>query len=719
MNHCSSDLSLKNIMPTINIMTNTSKEWHKYVTSFLNLHIQTYSTKVYSLPLYLMKILQHANSFNFIKDRIFSNVKPFRQNLTWPSGRIILNDFPNARIFPSYRAFLQMYHYSNFTQKYYFDFFLSPIFQLNISLSELYFNAKGCHNHLLSIIAIGKNKSNSKDYSYCGQYPQLNVYPVYTHIVIHVTAFLGIRCWVTSSFSVIDVNILYSIPVDPGSFRLGVLSLKSQYEIFMYYFKALKLQQVFLILPNVSFFTYIIYDGPDAYSEILSKKAFVKTSTFQCTLHGHIEKSTQGDLHLDVKYVYHSEIKHIKIVNNTFFRIPNSKCKKNLCLFSINTTISYTVLITVKSIIGFQDHGCIRHGLLVADGSWESPTLCSFQLSSRNRQFYSTKSSTNLVMFWYSIYGKFSASVLLSNTNCKVVRINPCDYRILTDYCPQQMGSPITASVKYMCTGLLNTLDVFKYKSLDITYRKGQSTLLFSLIKQECFIFQFSGEHPRHHLVTHVTDGCSVNMAPKTGKETIIGINGVLQWNAYIDNNAVFINRFEFCSSKQNASDTFSCPKDMHGKPSALLSLDQWPKTNRDELENTISYQNSDIKEIFLVLVPADNAWIDVKVVKSKKRLLQQQRTFGDAFSLSEKLYIGPTVMGPASFNHSVVSLRITGHLQQALNNITLDLYICSNYKDGHTKLISISNSRGRGFNFMPNIFESKRFPWNYHYTSK
>ena len=177
----------------------------------------------------------------------------------------------------------------------------------------------------------------------------------------------------------------------------------------------------------------------------------------------------------------HSNIS-INQTGNSVFNFPNRKCKKGLCVFSVNANLGYQINVTSIEVISTVSHNlhCFYAGFVAGEKLLsdykETRPICKSNDKQVN-SFYSFNSSLILLLYWYEGYSEINASLKVSQTECKLVPINLC---YLHNICLIN---------KIHCHSYL--FNVTRFSGIDLKFHNFE-TLTYNGSREECGILQFS-----------------------------------------------------------------------------------------------------------------------------------------------------------------------------------------------------------------------------------
>ncbi len=129
---------------------------------------------------------------------------------------------------------------------------------------------------------------------------------------------------------------------------------------------------------------------------------------------------------------------------------------------------------------------CLFGGLVATEeleaGNYESATVCeTLQPDHVPRRLYSCNGSLLIVMYWYAPHSIINAALKMSNTKCKAVRINSCEFH---KACFLRRPGPCIAFQQ----------KIKNLTNVDLTVHLGTSDMLLSIPASECIVVQVLAE---------------------------------------------------------------------------------------------------------------------------------------------------------------------------------------------------------------------------------
>ena len=417
------------------------------------------------------------------------------------STRRCLVKRPIQHINLSNRNSAHHYTYGYMTQNLAFMYWnLNPKLRLNITffsidLSHSEWNCEPVTSMSGLIIIDGilpercQSRNITLQHIFCGQYSTFNFYPIHRKVIMCTKiAVFGTEYQVAGMSMIMDrcqlnnvVSTLHEI-VRPEL----VYKIREKYTVFRFFISVKKLNKIVIKIIKSKMHRYVVSDGPVLLTDTMDISGDVATtSSFQClvflsTLNG---KTVQKDsfTFTSKPLSIHSNI-YINQTGNSVFNFPNRKCKKGLCIFSVNANLGYQINVTsieVKSTVPHNLH-CLYAGLVTGENLLsdykETNTICKSNVKHVNN-FYSINSSLIIFLYWYEGCSKIIASLKISQTKCKLVPINLC---YLQNICLRNEAQ---------CHSYLR--NVTKFSGIDLKFHKFE-ILAYNGSKEECGILQFS-----------------------------------------------------------------------------------------------------------------------------------------------------------------------------------------------------------------------------------
>ena len=443
----------------------TPKVWHSYIRMFLHIYLKENQCKNFKLNIFQM--LKHSLILLKLKDKSWESnglssgpenrtgglLKFIKRKLifgpncelthgkindfiiTWPSGKI------DIIILQSHLYKFQFY--------YYLYFYLNSKIRLNVTFISLILQDLGvnCDFDKLEIIHLEKFTTN---YRYCGKYSRFIVYPLFFNLIIHITLESQNDFKLKCLFSVIDDNLIFSpitsFPVEvnfelqPQYYKVG-----SKHYLTSFFLRVTKLHNIKLLIKNSEKNNFVIYDGPGFMFKILNtfnKKSLYITSTFQCLLQFIFNSSIKSyNQYFKFMSVHHFNIVHKKLQQDVemILKMPCVNCQQNICILYLQSPAGYQINFTLLSVISNSQEfsNCLLQGITIGELSglefFEMVDFCpEFDASTNQlmRSFYTKNQYLCIVLYWYHGYSTISATLTVTTTKCKGVKVDLCYYNL-------------------------------------------------------------------------------------------------------------------------------------------------------------------------------------------------------------------------------------------------------------------------------------------------
>ena len=323
-------------------------------------------------------------------------------------------------------------------------FNLDPRIKLNLTFHTIYFSS-GSNNCHAGNVTVENISSDEESFLYCGYHSMFNLYPKWAVIDIVFSADKFSHFKINVSFSIIDPNLIISIPVSKNVTKISkihigsIFNLENKQTLLSYSIVVERIKFIILHVNEYLVQKYIIYDGPGYLSEMVSKfQNIYKTSTFQCLIHVLEETNFLPKMNFEVKFSAKQLNISVRLHTDEFniIHAPFPTCHRNPCLLLIETIPGQHINITIYKLLyqGFTSFTCCHGGLvtgeLINNKFKKSLTVCEsidiFKGESRN--LYSSSSSLILILYWYKYYSSINITFNLSNTFCQPVHIDYCHH---------------------------------------------------------------------------------------------------------------------------------------------------------------------------------------------------------------------------------------------------------------------------------------------------
>ena len=477
------------ILSGLNIYEGSPKLWFRYIQTFLTTaqkHVGkslTFTIHRYFLAFVMFDKYQRELSYD--GKRMGESVGKSSPNVTVRKiYGVIKGSMATLPILHSYKAFQGLhtiYLRASVKLRFRMMFNINSLLSLNVTFTEINFPFYYCNNH----VAVYNVKNLATKIKYCSKYHNIVFMLSYKDIGVEimVDARSYMQYNVAGLFSIVDRNIMYSLPIQ------NTTDFKVQFEQVFLIKNAAKL--IFLIIKvmigySIRLEKFLqhpnkidIYDGPGNLSPILPHKNHLyKASTHYCTVNMLMMSIT---FHSFINYSSHklkrSEVLHHVSVDIDL-NLPNSKCKSNICIHEIKVNKGYKVNVTLKemNITGFQSEKCLFGGMsateTIQNEFKEYVTLCT-ENNLPHRRYYSTTSSLKVILYWYKPYSSISVSLGITSTKCKAVQIAP------SDFCSCLQTPP--------CNEYFKKITRYSHVSLAHSYF---DRIEYSISHNECIVFQ-------------------------------------------------------------------------------------------------------------------------------------------------------------------------------------------------------------------------------------
>ena len=279
--------------------------------------------------------------------------------------------------------------------------------------------------------------SKGPAHTFCGQYSSFSFFSKDNHVKMCNRYYfheIGSEYKVVGMFMITDSNQLFNEPILKMKVKPQlVYNIRNKYKIFRFFITVNILNKIFLAMNHSKIDRYVVFDGPGLLSNTIYKTGkYILTSTFQCLIL--LLKSNNNEASFTFashKIPVHNKV-YIGQTNKSIFYYPNEKCKESSCISSFYADKGYQINITTISVYSkMSTHifNCLYAGLYAGEGI-VSDFIDTQKVTGNNDgqavSFYSHNSSIILFVYWYKGISEINASVMISQTKCKPVVINPC-----------------------------------------------------------------------------------------------------------------------------------------------------------------------------------------------------------------------------------------------------------------------------------------------------
>ena len=500
--------------------------WHRYIKMFIirypnwNIFEHTHYSQ------YLFRILNYSRLFHTLKNVRFkfkySSCGTVFIKLIKRKNRFICTCRKTQHI----KHLTGSFNYSvPIIAEVYFYFILNPLLKLNLTFSEMFISHGNFKIHNVTDEIFIYEGYYSKFYLYL-RFRKVFlknkniVFPYHGKSVCHL---------VSGSFTVMDENIIYTLPIRNHSNINPIFSyiVRNRYMFLSYFLQVNKHCQIFVNTFNMTKNEYFIVDGPGILSDVLKNEPVQACLTFQCSV---FTFSTTGYWRFYSKFTACSQ--NLQIENNTTFSTcyPNEKCLNNICILCIDAEYGHQVNAKIISTHNF-DSACSTRGIvageMLLDDYRQTETLCdNFHDGAKepSPSFYSHNSSLTLVLYWYKPYSTIYVTINLSQTKCKPVRINVCEYDITChgSSMPSKCDQYLKYVTKYTMINTFHAIRLHNYQD---------NLIMFTQEKGTCIIFHILSNNTNKFI--HLTH-CQVSIQFKHYQIIAIKETANLKYNSFI-----------------------------------------------------------------------------------------------------------------------------------------------------------------------------------------
>ncbi len=357
---------------------------------------------------------------------------------------------------------------------------------LNFTLYEIYFSTGPalCRDGRLTV------HNFISPYTFCAHHALLNLYPPGNDVKLSLLVDLLSEFNFTATFSVIARHIVHSINYHEQSQVIVAHFFRN--EAVLYAFKISTKKSHCIILDLLSHYKYIIHNGPGLFStSVKNSPQRLHMSTCQCIVTMFSEMPVLFDSIPASFFGFSSHLVQVvsaHVINNTEeISMPIQTCHSPICVIFTQAEKDRQINITIVKMNFLSDNmlDCLFGGLVAAEeletGNQESATVCDnvhpFHVP---RMLYSYNGSLLIVMYWYAPHSVINATLKVSKTKCKAVRINSCEF-----YKACQLG---TANGHKPCTTFQHKLNQLTDVGLS-TYRT-IGNMFFNIPPSTCAVAQ-------------------------------------------------------------------------------------------------------------------------------------------------------------------------------------------------------------------------------------
>ncbi len=577
VNAALSDRTIEYFLSDIATNDKVQKEWHKYITEFLFLHLKSTSNDDYS-RLNLQNVhwkhktlSSHLCYHSNLKDLFYFDAfgmqhdeEAHQQNLLklmCSTGDEREDDLSDSSIYftetnlrkasGKFEGTVTLLWTKRICYNFLWTFHLDPQLWLNITLVKLYFESKfdDCileqlkiQNTLHNTTYDGelwlshddifasrfskrpaKLKSILKEnaFIFCGQHSIFSLYPSFHHIDIRVILMYDIQFDLKAEYSVVDFeNSIHSLTFSFQVPKPYIVHIIQNYSVISY---CIKVRKVYHIVLNITGKKFVIYDGPGFLSPVLepNQNNILRASSFECILQILSEINVLYQVQFSSNHTFTAPMVLKSNQSDIIMVLPNTEFSLPLNVVPLQAEASFQINATVllMSYFGMESITCKYSGFLAAEyfpySYEESVALCqSYNGSSvPHKSFFSGSSSLMLVLFSFEHYSSIVTTVVISGTKCKGIHVDICTWTML---CTSTFYFEFNFSVcSLFLQSAVHTMPKFQLSPVGGIFRK---QVQFSLPADQCYIIQLTINNTLEDKTRILHQGsptCSVHLVPE------------------------------------------------------------------------------------------------------------------------------------------------------------------------------------------------------------
>ncbi len=273
---------------------------------------------------------------------------------------------------------------------------------------------------------------------YCGHLANFSIFPISSEIVVEVQNKQCRYYEMSSSFMVMDINTVISLPNQNVKKQLRIvdnlLFVRQTIKLVTYFLQTNKSCRIIL---NSSWeqTKSIIFDGPDELAKIILKNnGIYLTSTFQCLVQILSDKKYCQQINfVSAKLSESFALRLRQQQEPTFLHLPTRQCRE-VCSALLLAPPGFYINVSVSSLYYQGKHSlhCKYGGTftveLISGQYIENPTLCKHLSlnSSRVRNQHSHRNEFTVIQYFYSGLSKVHTILKISLSSCSLTQIDVC-----------------------------------------------------------------------------------------------------------------------------------------------------------------------------------------------------------------------------------------------------------------------------------------------------
>ncbi len=358
-------------------------------------------------------------------------------NRNYASENITLDSVSGYLIYSYIPSFFET-HRSHFPWTLHLDHHL----RMNFTACAFYFSSETKYCILNRLCVLNSlHFSVGTDLCFCGRLSKFSFFPKFPKMLFMISKdFLTIFHF-AALFCATDSGNVVSYGVPSGLTSLGPEFLELSFtfnrgdQILVFVIQVKKM--MFILFHSIKF-EYVLHDGPDVHSKIVSiKGSHARTSTFQCIILVHTGKSNNT---ISYSPKFHNFTQTVHKVSNAdeMSSLPN--CVLPACFLVLVAEQNHNIKVAVTNFIykGKQNQACLFGGFVAGEVLTDEHVECSaicrpFNASPETgKSFYSAKSSLILMSYTYIHLSQITVNFTMSLSACQAVHIDLCK---LMEFC--------------------------------------------------------------------------------------------------------------------------------------------------------------------------------------------------------------------------------------------------------------------------------------------
>ena len=279
-------------------------------------------------------------------------------------------------------------------------------------------------------------------------------------------------------YMIVDKNELFNEHIVKQRNKPELMyNIRKKFELFRFFITVNILHKIVIEMNDLKTHRFVVFDGPGLLFDTLSEtNQYIVTSTFQCMI---LLLTPNNNLSYEGYFIFTSKLQSIftqKYISQTNKQMyyPNEECTGGLCISSFSANEGYQINITTTSVKSTMStyFNSLYAGFYAGEGltsEFIETKKLSGNYDGQDISFYSNNSSMIIFMYWYEGISEINASVVLSQTKCKAVFVDPKRMSLL-------------APISFVEPNFEYLQNIFKFSGVDMAFHNDNIEYALSTI---------------------------------------------------------------------------------------------------------------------------------------------------------------------------------------------------------------------------------------------